>query len=55
MKKNDSEFDLDRMKIYMALPAEEKLKYLQEANDFFSKFKNKKTDKIRQELKRRGF
>ncbi|MFH1540769.1 MAG: hypothetical protein ABID79_02820 [Elusimicrobiota bacterium] len=43
------------MKIYMDLPAEAKLKYLQEANDFFSKFRNKKTDKIRQKLKRSGF
>jgi hypothetical protein len=55
MKKINSEFDLDRMKVYMALPAEAKLKYLEEANDFFSKFKNKKTDKIREELKKRGF
>jgi hypothetical protein len=56
MKKNDNvEFDLDRMKAYMALPVEAKFKYLQEANAFFAKFRNKKTDKIRAELKRRGF
>ena len=55
MKKSDSEFDLDRMKTYIDLPAEAKLKYLQEANDFFSKFRNKRTDRIRMELKRRGF
>jgi hypothetical protein len=55
MKKTDSEFDLDRMKLYMALPAEKKLKYLEEANEFFSKFKNEKTKKISEELKRRGF
>ncbi|MFH0947918.1 MAG: hypothetical protein V1833_02835 [Elusimicrobiota bacterium] len=48
-------FDLDRMKVYMALPAEAKLKHLQEANDFFSKFRNKRVDKIRKELKQRGF
>ena len=55
MKKNSSEFDLERMKLYMALPAEEKLKHLEEANEFFAMFKNKKTDKIREELKKRGF
>ncbi len=55
MKKIDSEFDLDRMKGYMSLPAETKLKYLQAANDFFSKFRNKKMDKICRELKQRGF
>jgi hypothetical protein len=55
MKKAESEFDLDRMRAYRSLTAEVKLKYLQAANDFFSKFRNKKTEKIRLELKRRGF
>ena len=55
MKKINSEFDLYKMRAYMALPAEAKLKHLEEANGFFAKFRNKKTDKIKQELKRRGF
>jgi hypothetical protein len=55
MKNKTSEFDLARMKVYMAVPAQEKLKYLEEANEFFAKFKNEKTDKIKQELKLRGF
>ncbi len=55
MKNSSSEFDVARIKAYMAMPPQDKLQYLEEANDFFAKFKNEKTDKIRQELKRRGF
>ena len=55
MKKSNSEFDLGRMRSYMALPAEIKLKYLQEVNNFFSRFRNKKTNKIQQKLKALGF
>ena len=55
MKNNNPEFDLSRIKMYMATSPQDKLKYLEQANEFFAKFKNKRTDTIRQELKRRGF
>lgn len=55
MKRIKSEFDLDRMRYYMSLPAEEKLKHIQEVNGFFNKFRNKKINRIREELKKRGF
>jgi hypothetical protein len=55
MKKENSEFDLDRMRFYMSLPAEKKFEYLEEANKFFAKFRNKETERIGKILKQKGF
>ena len=55
MRKNSGEFDLERMRVYMAMPAEAKLKHLEEVNAFFSKFRNPKIAKISRQLKARGF
>jgi len=55
VKKIDKEFDIERMKTYMAQPAEAKLRYLEEAYVFFESVKDKKTKEISRKLKEKGF
>ena len=55
MQNPENEFDIERIKIYMSLKTELKLKYLEESITFFEKIKDEKAKKINEELKNRGF
>ena len=55
MSKTEKEFDIERMKIYMAQPTEVKLRYLEEANAFFEKAKDAKAKEMSKKLKEKGF
>jgi len=48
------EFDLEFIKTYMALSAEEKLKYLEELNRFLAAATPEKSKKAWEELRLRG-
>ena len=54
-RSNPGDHDLKDMKLYMNLPAKEKLKRLEEMNAFFLKTMSLKTRKIWTKLKRQGW
>lgn len=55
MNKVEREFDIERIKIYMSLPTEAKLRYLEEANAFFESIKDEKVKEMSKKLKKKGF
>lgn len=54
-KRPNPEFNKDQMKAYMALSPEEKLKGLEEMNAFIASVLPRKSKKIQEELKKRGW
>ncbi len=49
------EYDDEDLKAYIKLPVRKKLTMIEEMNDFFDRFMPRKSKKIWEELKRRGF
>ena len=54
-KKVEPEFDEDRMKLYMSLSAEEKLRHLEALNALSAAFTTPRGRKAWQEMKKRGW
>ena len=54
-EKKNNEYDVSDFKRYMALPAKEKLEFLEEMNEFLSKAMPAKSKKIWQELQELGW
>ena len=54
-KPNHEEYGIDDLKRYMDLPAKEKLEYLEQMNEFFSKAMPATSKKIWQELQKQGW
>ena len=50
-----SEYDIEDLKRYMAIPAERKLQFLEEANAFFSRVMPRKNKVAWEKLKRAGW
>lgn len=60
MKKNrkkevDEEINIERIKYFMTLSAEEKLKYLNDLNSFLQRAMPEKNKEIWESLKKQGF
>ena len=54
-RKSNPEFDRDSLRKYMALPAEQKLDYLERMNQMLDALMPPQSKKIWQELKNRGW
>lgn len=54
-RQRNNNFDTERMKHYMSLPAEQKLKHLDKLNRFFDNAMPEKSKQVSKELKKRGF
>lgn len=54
-KEADEEIDIERLKYFMTLSAEDKLKYLNELNFFLQRVMPEKNKEIWETLKKQGF
>ncbi len=52
---DESEFDVEQMKTYMSLSVEEKLKHLEQLNQFTQALMPESNQRIWEQLKREGF
>ena len=55
IKSKKSQFSKDELKAYMAVPAKKKLEHLEHMSRFLSRVRPKRSRKLAQELKARGF
>ncbi len=52
---NKNEYDLNELKIYRALPAKDKLHFLEQMNAFFQKAMPSRSKKAWEKLKQKGW